>query len=56
MDIELASFVEIKDVTPAFNVLWKQIITIQNDILWSKKKDGSLIQSLSEAAKLQCSK
>ncbi len=53
-DIELASFAEVKDVTPAFNVLWRQIATIKNNILGGKDQDGSLIKSLWAACELQC--
>lgn len=53
-DNNLAGFVEVKDVTPAFNVLWLQIYTIRNNIIGGKDKDGSLIKSLWEACELQC--
>ncbi|MCX6825450.1 MAG: hypothetical protein NTY80_04495 [candidate division SR1 bacterium] len=53
-DLRLASFTEIKEVTPAFKILGDQIATIKNDILGSKTKDGSLVKSLGEACELQC--
>ena len=54
-DIQLAYLAEVKDVTPAFNVIWQQIFTIKNDIIGSKDLDGSLLRSLSDAAATQCS-
>lgn len=56
MDIELATFAEVKDITPAFTVLGNQIAGIKNNILGDKEKETSLLTSLWAAAKLQCSK
>lgn len=33
MDVELATFSEVKDITPAFALLGKQIEVVKNDIL-----------------------
>gem|GEM_PF-3967665 len=43
---ELATFSEVKDITPAFKVLGDQIRVIKNDILGSKQQENSLIWSL----------
>ena len=53
-DISLVSFSEAKDVTPTFNSLWNQIYAIKKNVLGSKEKDGSLIQSLWNACEAQC--
>ena len=45
-DTELATFSEVKDVTPAFRVLGQQIQVIKKDILGGKDKEGSLLESL----------
>jgi hypothetical protein len=46
MDIELATFAEVKDITPAFTVLGNQIAGIKNNILGDKEKETSLLTSL----------
>jgi len=51
---ELATFSEVKDITPAFKVLGDQIRVIKNDILGSKQQENSLIWSLWKACELQC--
>jgi len=53
-DSELANFSEVKDITPAFTILGKQIASIKNDVLGGKDRDGSLIKGLWEACELQC--
>lgn len=45
-DSELAAFVEVNGITPAFTVLGDQITFIKNDILGGKEKDNSLLKSL----------
>lgn len=51
---ELASFSEVKDITPAFKVLWDQVRVIKTDILGAKNTTDSLIWSLWKACELQC--
>lgn len=53
-DSSLATFAEVKTITPAFNVLWDQINTTKEGVLGSKDKEWSLIKSLWEACKAQC--
>jgi hypothetical protein len=53
-DSTLASFAEVKPITPAFKIIWDQILTIKNDILGGKDKAWTLIKSLWEACKAQC--
>jgi len=53
-DIELASFSEVKDVTPTFKSLWDQIFNIKTKVIGSKDTDGSLIQGLWQACEAQC--
>gem|GEM_PF-5186946 len=45
-DYTLISFAEIKNITPAFNVLGQQINVIKTDIIGDKNKEGSLIKNL----------
>jgi len=45
-DTELATFSEVKDITPAFKVLGDQIYAIKNTILGGKEKENSLLGSL----------
>ncbi len=54
VDSALATSAELKEITPAFTILGQQIITIKNDIIGDKWKNGTLIQSLWEACELQC--
>lgn len=53
-DYALATFAEVKSVTPAFKIIWNQIRTIKTDVLGGKDKDGTLIRSLWEACDAQC--
>lgn len=53
-DVDLALFSDIKELTPAFTVLWKQIDTTKKNILGGKQKNNSLLQSLWVACELQC--
>ncbi len=53
-DSELADFVEVKKITPAFKVLSDQIHSLENDVLGGKDKESSLIRSLWKACELQC--
>jgi hypothetical protein len=46
MDIELATFSEVKDITPAFTILGNQINVIKKDILGGKEKNNSLLKNL----------
>ena len=39
LDVELATFSEVKDITPAFALLGKQIEVIKDDILGDKDKE-----------------
>jgi len=55
-DTELATFSEVKDITPAFKVLGDQIYAIKNTILGGKEKENSLLGSLWTASQLQCNK
>ncbi len=54
IDAELATFVEVDSVTPAFTVLSQQISTIKKDILGGKDQEGSLLKNLWVACELQC--
>lgn len=45
-DYALATFAEVKTVTPAFKIIGNQIRTIKTDVLGGKNKDGTLIKSL----------
>lgn len=56
LDSELATFAEVKPITPAFTILSQQIATIENKILWGKHQAWSLIKNLWEACELQCGK
>lgn len=51
IDTYLVSLSEIKDVTPKFAQLWEQLYAIKTYIV-----DGTLLENLSTAAKLQCNK
>ena len=53
-DYALATFAEVKSVTPAFKIIGNQIRTIKTDVLGGKNKDGTLIKSLWEACDAQC--
>jgi hypothetical protein len=54
LDLELASFAEVKNITPAFEVLWAQITTIKNDVVWTKTQEWSLVKALGDSCELQC--
>ncbi len=54
LDIELASFAEVKDVTRVFEVLWAQITAINDKIVWTKTQEWSLVKALWDACELQC--
>jgi hypothetical protein len=45
-DHNLAAYHEIKDVTPAFNIIGQQIHIIKTEIIGNKDKEGSLIKNL----------
>jgi len=55
LDIELATFSEVKDVTPWFAKLWQQIYAIKDVVLGGTNKEWSLIKTLRDAAVMQCS-
>ena len=52
--IDLASFAEVKNITPAFEILWAQITTIKNDIIGTKTQEWSLVKELGIACESQC--
>ncbi len=54
IDHDLTAYHEIKDVTPAFNIIWQQIYVIKNEIIGDKDKDNSLVKNLWEACETQC--
>jgi hypothetical protein len=54
LDIELASFAEVKDITPAFEVLWAQIYSVEKDVIGTKTQEWSLVKALWDACELQC--
>ena len=54
LDHDLAAYAELKEVTPAFNVIGQQIHIIKTEIIGDKNKDGSLIKNLGEACETQC--
>ena len=54
IDLDLVGMSEVKDITPAFAVLGKQISVIKNDIIGNKDKQGSLISTLWASCELQC--
>ena len=53
-DLDLVGMSEVKDITPAFAVLGKQISVIKNDIIGGKDKQDSLISTLWASCELQC--
>ena len=52
--LDLVGMSEVKDITPAFEVLGKQISVIKNDIIGGKDKQDSLISTLWASCELQC--
>ena len=46
LDLNLATFSEVKDITPNFALLGDQIYAIKDNILGGKDKKNSLIRSL----------
>ncbi|MEI8009114.1 MAG: hypothetical protein WCI00_07190 [bacterium] len=44
--MDLVGMSEVKDITPAFAVLGKQISVIKNDIIGNKDKQSSLVSTL----------
>lgn len=54
LDIELASFAEVKDITPAFELLWAQINSVEKNVIGTKTQEWSLVKALGDACELQC--
>ncbi len=54
LDLNLATFSEVKDTTPNFALLGDQIYAIKDGILGWKDKKNSLIRSLGNACETQC--
>ncbi len=54
LDLNLATFSEVKDTTKNFTLLGKQIYAIKDGILGGKDKKNSLIRSLGNACETQC--